>query len=153
MAVEIERKYLLRALPRMPQVRDVLEVEQGYLPGTKLVERVRRQRARDGTVRCFRTVKTGMGVERMEIEEETDEPLFERLWALTEGRRVFKRRYLVPDGSETWEIDEFSDRTLVLAELELAHAAQAVRIPQWLSAVLVREVTDEREYTNLSLAR
>ena len=153
MAIEIERKYLLRALPRMPRVDDVLEIDQGYLPGEKLVERLRRQTSRDGSVRLFRTIKTGMGVERIEIEEETDARVFDHLWPLTEGRRVRKRRYLVPEDSDLWEIDEFTDRTLVLAELELEHASQAVQIPAWLEPVVVRDVTDEREYTNFSLAR
>ena len=153
MAIEIERKYLLRALPRMPRISDVLEIDQGYLPGEKLVERLRRQRGRDGTVRCFRTIKTGMGVERVELEEETSERVFDHLWQLTEGRRLRKRRHLVPEGSEVWEIDEFTDRALVLAELELDHASQPVRIPEWLTPVVVRDVTDEREYTNRSLAR
>src|ERR1044072_9412007 len=148
MAIEIERKYLLRALPRMPRANDVLEIDQGYLPGEKLVERLRRQTSRDGTTRCFRTIKTGSGVERVEIEEECNQRIFDHLWQLTEGRRLRKRRYLVPDGSDLWEIDEFTDRALVLAELELDHATQAVRIPDWLASVLVREVTNEREYTN-----
>ena len=153
MHIEIERKYLLRALPAMPPVADVLEIDQGYIPGEKLMERLRRQRSRDGTVRYFRTVKLGTGVERMEIEDETDERIFGHLWQLTEGRRLRKRRYLVPVAIGTWEIDEFTDRTLVLAELEIERADSPVAIPDWLNPVLVREVTDESEYTNRSLAR
>jgi CYTH domain-containing protein len=153
MAIEIERKYLLRALPGMPAPSDVLEIDQGYLPGDKLVERLRRQRSRDGHVRYFRTVKLGSGVERTEIEDETDRGVFEHLWILTEGRRLTKRRYLVPVGGRTWEIDEFTDRELVLAEIELADADEPVDIPAWLRPVLVREVTDERLFTNRSLAR
>jgi CYTH domain-containing protein len=151
--VEIERKYLLSILPRFPRPADVLEVDQGYLPGEKLVERLRRQQSRDGTVRYFRTVKVGSGVERMEIEDETDRKTFDHLWQLTEGRRLRKRRYVVPEGDDTWEIDEFLDRPLVLAELELERADEKVKIPGWLEQVLVREVTDEKEYTNRSLAR
>src|SRR5437868_7849154 len=86
MAIEIERKYLLRALPRITRANDVLEIDQGYLPGEKLVERLRRQISRDGKVRCFRTIKTGNGVERVEIEEECDQRIFDHLWQLTEGR-------------------------------------------------------------------
>jgi CYTH domain-containing protein len=52
-----------------------------------------------------------------------------------------------------WEIDEFTDRPLWLAELELDHAAAHVTIPDWLAPVLVRDVTDEAEYTNHRLAR
>ena len=137
----------------MPAPADVLDVDQGYLPGVKVLERVRRQRHRDGRVRFFRTIKLGVGVERIEMEDETDERLFEHLWALTDGRRVRKRRYLVPHGGATWEIDEFTDRALVLAELELDRADAPVAFPDWLTPALVREVTDEPEYTNRSLAR
>lgn len=151
--VEIERKYLLTALPRFPRVNAVLEIDQGYLPGENLVERLRRERHKDGSVRFYRTVKVGSGVTRIELEDTTDQATFEHLWVLTNGRRLTKRRHLVPNGSDVWEIDEFTDRTLFLAELELHHADARVAIPDWLSAVLVREVTEEKEYTNRSLAR
>lgn len=153
MNVEIERKFLLSALPALPRVSDVLEIDQGYIPGVRLVERLRRQRHRDGTIRYFRTVKLGSGVERIEIEDETDAATFDYLWVLTEGRRLRKRRHLVPQGNVTWEVDEFTDRVLHLAELEMETATTAVDIPGWLKPVIVRDVTDEREYTNRNLAR
>lgn len=153
MHVEIERKYLLKTLPRFPAPIEVLEIDQGYLPGTKLLERLRRQRAGDGTVRYFRTVKLGAGVERLELEDETDERTFEHLWLLTQGRRLTKRRHRVAHGRDIWEIDEFTDRALVLAELELLRADVRVDMPDWLTPALVREVTDEPQYTNRSLAR
>lgn len=153
MNVEIERKYLLNALPRFPRVADVLAIDQGYIPGEALVERLRRQRGRDGVERYFRTVKLGSGVERVEIEDETDARTFAHLWQLTEGRRLTKRRYLVPHGSALWEIDEFTDRVLHLAELEIDRADAPIDIPGWLQPVLVREVTDDKAYTNRSLAR
>jgi CYTH domain-containing protein len=151
--VEIERKYLLKAMPRLPEAIAVLDIDQGYLPGEKVLERLRRQRSADGEERYFRTVKLGSGVERIELEDETDRATFEHLWQLTGGRRLRKRRHVVPNGSDHWEIDEFLDRSLVLAELELARADAPVRMPDWLKGVLVREVTDEQAYTNRSLAR
>ena len=153
MHVEIERKYLLKQLPKLPEPLDVLEIDQGYLPGQNVLERLRRQRSRDGTVRYFRTVKLGAGVERIELEDETDARTFDHLWLLTEGRRLRKRRHCVAHGDDVWEVDEFTDRPLVLAELELARADAEVRFPDWLTPALVREVTDEPEYTNRSLAR
>lgn len=150
---EIERKYLLRALPAMPRVAEVLEIDQGYLPGERLVERLRRQRDRQGRVTHYRTVKMGSGVERLELEEETTPEIFEHLWLLTQGRRLRKRRYVVPDGARYWEVDEFLDRDLVLAELEIERADVTIVIPEWLAPVLVREVTDDRGYSNRSLAR
>ena len=150
---EIERKYLLRSLPE--RVRDArsVEVDQGYLPGTRINERIRRMRSSDGA-RFFRTIKIGAGLERFELEEETSEAFFTTVWPLTRGARIFKRRYYVPDGDVVWEIDEFLDRPAFwLAEVELESADQRVKIPEWLEGVVEREVTDERGYTNHALAR
>lgn len=153
MNVEIERKFLLSGLPVMPAPSDVLEIDQGYIPGRMLLERLRRQRHRDGRVRYFRTVKVGSGLERIELEDETDARTFDHLWMLTEGARLTKRRYLVPAGALTWEVDEFTDRSLHLAELEIPHASTRVDIPDWLKPVVVRDVTGEPEYSNRRLAR
>ena len=153
MKVEIERKYLLSALPGMPGVRDVLEIDQGYIPGRALLERLRRQRHRDGSIRYFRTVKLGSGMERKELEDETTAAIFEHMWVLTQGRRLTKRRYLVPQGERTWEVDEFTDRELFLAEIEIPTRDTRIVIPDWLSPVLVRDVTDEGSYANSRLAR
>ena len=150
---EIERKYLLRALPEHVRHAPSVEVDQGYLPGTRINERIRRMRSPDG-VRFFRTIKMGSGVERFELEEETTEAFFTAVWPLTRGARIFKRRYFVSEGNVVWEIDEFLDRSdLWLAEVELEAADQPVKIPEWLQPVVEREVTDEREYTNHALAR
>jgi adenylate cyclase len=148
--LEIERKYLLSDLPRMPQPIDVLEIDQGYLPG---VARLRHQRSATGGERFFRAVKQGVGVLRVETEDEIDRDAFEKLWPETDGRRVRKRRYVVANGDDHWEIDEFLDRTLVLAELEFDDPESSVTIPDWLSPVLVRDVTDEPQFTNRSLAK
>ena len=149
--VEIERKYLLRRLPPEAKQAPALEIEQGYLPGTKLVERLRRVTSGDD-VRFFRTVKSGSGVVRIELEDETTAATFRQMWPLTEGRRLRKRRYRLADAGQVWEIDEFRDRKLVLAEIELASARDAVVIPDWLARCLVREVTGEPEYLNSNLA-
>ncbi|HVX41169.1 MAG TPA: hypothetical protein VHB25_16500 [Gemmatimonadaceae bacterium] len=150
---EIERKYLLRALPPEAAQWASAEMEQGYLPGAQINERVRRIRESDGRVRYERTCKMGRGVERFEFQEETDEVFFTTVWPLTRGKRVFKRRYRVPAGALTFEVDEFLDRPLVLAEVELERADQRIDIPDSISAVLVREVTDEPEYSNHALAK
>ena len=150
--VEIERKYLLTALP--PEVGDwpSEELEQGYLPGERLVERVRRVRDGRGE-RYFRTVKGGRGVSRLEIEEETTHDVFAALWRLTKGRRVRKRRHRVAAGERTWEVDQFLDRDLVLAEIELESEEEAVTIPDWLASYVQREVTHEVAFGNRSLAK
>lgn len=150
--VEIERKYLLRRLPVEANRAPVAEIEQGYLPGRRLVERLRRVTT-DGRERHFRTVKLGRGLVRTELEEACSRATFAVMWPLTKGRRLRKRRYHLADAGHVWEIDEFLGRKLVLAEIELTSARDEVVIPEWLARCVVREVTGEPEYLNLTLSR
>lgn len=150
--VEIERKYLLRDLPGETRAVAAVEIEQGYLPGERLTERLRHLRD-NGSERWLRTVKLGSGAVRTEVEESTTRELFLAMWPLTEGRRVRKRRYAIVDGPLTWQINEFLDRDLVIAEVELPSARVVVEPPTWLAPVVVREVTDEPDFANVSLAR
>ncbi|MEE2787925.1 MAG: CHAD domain-containing protein [Myxococcota bacterium] len=150
--LEIERKYLLSAVPPRTRSAPKKNLRQGYLPGKKLIERVRA--IEFGREKTFvRTVKLGSGAQRIEVEEPTTPTIFNALWALTEGCRVEKVRYLIPDGDLTWEVDVFSDRDLVLAEIELPNANQTVEFPHWLANYVVREVTDDGTFTNRALAR
>jgi hypothetical protein len=57
---EIERKYLLRALPQRVNGARALEIDQGYLPGARINERIRRS-LEDSSVKYFRTIKAGQG--------------------------------------------------------------------------------------------
>ena len=151
---EIERKYLLERRPAAALAAPSVEIVQGYLPGETLVERVRRVRSPDGTERWFRTVKVGSGLRRTELEEETDAVLGRAMWRLTKGRRIHKRRYSIRESDAVvWEIDEFLDRRLVVAEIELPALDAVVELPPWLRAVLNREVTEESKYANARLAR
>lgn len=149
---EIERKFLLRGMPRLPDGAVRTDVAQGWLPGERLQERVRRVRRAGEAPRYYRTVKLGSGLSRTEVEEEADSATFRRLWPLTRGRRVRKLRFKVPDGPLTWEIDRFRGRDLVLAEVELPTEDYDVRIPDWLRDHVKRDVTGEPEYVNINLA-
>lgn len=150
--VEIERKYLLRALPpAAAEARSVL-IDQGYVPGRAVRERVRRIQDDDGE-RYVRTVKLGRGIARQEFEEATTREIFDALWSVTTGRRLQKRRHYVADGDLTWEIDAFTDRELFLAELEIPSEEFDVRIPDWLAPYVVREVTHDPAFGNYRLAR
>lgn len=150
--VEIERKFLLVGMPPGMPPAETHEITQGYLPGERLVERLRRDQS-NGSERFLRTVKLGSGVVRAEVEEETSRDLFDQLWPLTRGRRLMKRRHVVDAGEHRWEIDEFLDRPLVLAEVELSHPEADVKMPDWLAPAVEREVTGEPEYLNMNLAR
>ncbi|MBK5187386.1 MAG: CHAD domain-containing protein [Gemmatimonadaceae bacterium] len=154
LGTEIERKYLVTRLPDQALGAPSVEIRQGYLPGAHLVERVRRVRSSDGSERWLRTVKVGCGVERIELEEETDARVGRALWRLTIGRRIRKRRYSVLEGDGSrWDVDAFLDRPLVLVEIELPSPDAHPELPAWLRRVLDHEVTDEPEYTNARLAK
>jgi CHAD domain-containing protein/CYTH domain-containing protein len=155
--VEIERKFLLHQLPAEARAGRRLDIDQGYIPGDQLHERIRRVSIRHGIgrleVHYYRTVKLGEGVARTEIEEETTQAIFDVLWPLTRRRRLRKRRYEVDADGVTWEIDDFKHRDLVLAEIELENEDDEVAFPDWLAPVIQREVTKDPEFQNINLAR
>jgi adenylate cyclase len=152
--MECERKYLLARAPELQSLADKssVEIEQGWLPGTALRERLRRTRDASGGLHHERALKLGRGVARIEIEEPMDAELFAALWPLTAGCRIIKRRHRVPWGELLWEIDEFLDRDLWLAEVELPSSADRPEPPPWLADCIAREVSDEAAFTNLALA-
>ena len=125
-------------------------IEQGYLAiaddGTEV--RIRR---RDG--KAALTVKSAGSRSRVEEEIAIDAQRFERLWPLTEGRRIEKTRYEIPTADElTIELDVYDGRLagLVVAEVEFASedAADGFAGPDWLG----REVTEDSRYKNQRLA-
>lgn len=151
--LEIERKYLLRGCPPEAAVVPGIRIEQGWLPGKTLRERLRRSTYPTGVSRHTRTVKIGGGISRIELEEDTERILFDALWPLTAARRVNKRRHAIREGRYTWEIDVFTDRDLVLAEVELKSESERPELPKWLAHWVIREVTGEANFFNTSLAR
>lgn len=151
--MEIERKYLLRGCPTEASAMAPVQIEQGWIPGTALRERLRRSIAPDGTVSCWRTVKLGPAEARIEVEEIMTPELFDAMWPLTRSARVRKQRHVVADGAHRWEIDVFIDRDLVLAEIELGDVSESVAIPAWLADYVERDVTGEPAYFNAVLAR
>lgn len=151
--MEIERKFLLHGLPPEAAVAPSIRIEQGWLPGTTIRERLRRTTEPTGLERCTRTIKLGQPGHRIEIEEVTDPVLFAQLWPLTVAARIRKRRHLVVDGDVTWEIDVFLDRDLVLAEVELRDEHQTITLPDWLAPFVAREVTHDTSYLNSVMAQ
>lgn len=150
--VEIERRYLLSGMPDLPEGAQVLEIEQGWLPGERVRERLRRVRGPQGT-QHVRSLKAGAGLVRFEVEEPISAELWEGLWPWTAELRISKRRHRVRVGEHTFEIDQFEGRELVLAEVELARADESCELPDWLQACVVAEVTGQARYTNYELAR
>jgi len=145
--MEVERKFLLDALPAGLDAGT--RIEQGYLAIDPAGSEVRVRRKGAATLI---TVKTGIGLVRGEEEFPIDGERFERLWAMTEGRRVAKTRHLVPVGAFTAEVDVYEGPLsgLLTAEVEFPDEAAALAFepPAWLG----RDVTDDARYGNRALA-
>lgn len=150
---EIERVWLLSALPPVPPGSERWTIEQGYLDAASGTEgRVRSITHPDGRREFVHTIKSGEGLVREETERPITAEEFDRLWPATVGRRIRKVRHRARDGALVWEVDEFLDWPLVMAEVELPDASTEVTPPAWLRAVLGREVTDDPRYRNSALA-
>ena len=149
-AIEIERKFLVDALPEGIDQHPADRIEQGYLAiGADGVEVRVRRRAGKSTL----TVKSAPGEVRVEEEIPIDDRRFESLWQLSDGRRISKTRHLVPLGEGlTVELDVYDEALtgLLTAEVEFPSraASAAFEPPPWLG----REVTGDTRYANQSLA-
>jgi adenylate cyclase len=148
MGKEIERKFLVkgdawRALAKGTTYR------QGYLNSAK--ERTVRIRTADD--RAFLTVK-GITVGATRPEYEYEIPFDDgkaMLDTLVEKPLIEKKRYKIPAGNVTWEIDEFLGENvgLIVAEVELKGADQTFDKPVWLG----EEVTSDPRYFNANLIK
>ena len=149
MGVEIERKFLIRGDAWREGVTRVSALRQGYL-STSAKATVRIRIVDDA--RAFLTLKgPTTGISRAEFEYEV--PLEEGRAMLEMARPhvVEKRRHLVPHGGLIWEVDVFEGNHagLVMAEVELENAEQAVVLPDWAG----QEVSHDDRYANASLSR
>lgn len=145
--MEVERKFLVSDAPDLDG-SSADEIDQGYLAiGTDGEVRLRRRGEK-----LVLTAKRGEGLSRQEAEIELDREEFEELWPLTDGRRLLKRRHVVPQGELEIEVDVYEGdlEGLVVAEVEFASEEDARRFdpPEWLG----EEVTGDRRYLNETLA-
>ena len=147
--MEIERKFLVLQVPtnldRFPQ-DDFL---QGYIALAEDGTEVRLRKIGD---QYFETVKTGDGLARGEVEIDLTQQQFDRLWALTEGRRIEKTRYRIDYEWVVIEVDVYRGKLngLMTAEVEFESvaASRSFEPPAWLG----EEVTNDSRYQNKHLA-
>jgi adenylate cyclase len=145
--VEVERKFLVPEPPDLGGT-DSDEIEQGYLAvGSEGEVRLRRK----GDALLL-TAKRGSGLSREEAEVNLPAEAFESLWPLTEGRRLHKRRHVIPLDGLKLELDVYEGdlEGLVVAEVEFESEAEAEGFepPDWLGD----EVTGDERYLNETLA-
>ena len=147
---EIERKFLIKRLPVAILSSRHFKIAQGYLADENGGRHVRlRKKARTASL----TFKRGRGSAREEREVRLSEKQFSTLWPATRGRRLHKTRYEVPWRNVMVEIDIYHGRNrgLMVAEVEFPSQASCRKFkpPAWFG----REVTGEKRYSNVRLAR
>ncbi|QCO68058.1 CYTH domain-containing protein [Luteimonas yindakuii] len=154
MAVEIERKFLLRDDSWRNAVHRSVPMAQGYLNDAAALARGEqrasvRVRLQDDV--AFLNIKSReVGLSRQEFEYPVPTEDARALLELCVGGRIEKRRHLVRHGAHLWEIDEFEgdNAGLVVAEIELGDEHELFERPDWLG----NEVTQLQRYYNLALA-
>lgn len=148
MSQEIEKKYLLSALPQ--GLYRGTPISQGYITvGDPEV------RVRDKGGVCFLTRKGGEGFIRDEEDRVIIREIFHVLWTTTEGKRIEKIRYtLLGEGGLTWEIDQYLGilAGLFTAEVELPNADVVAILPQAIAEVTIADVTLDKRFKNKALA-
>jgi adenylate cyclase len=147
--MEIERKFLVKSDYKSSAVKQY-RIVQGYLSSHP--ERSVRVRIRDN--KGFLTIKGASnesGTSRFEWEKEILIDEAEQLLELCEPGAIEKTRFLIPVGSHTFEVDEFSGENegLVLAEVELSSEQEFFEKPLWLG----EEVTGDTRYYNAMLSK
>lgn len=149
MAVEIERKFLVRDLSWMGMIKTRTEICQGYLSDMSGPVTVRVRTADD---QAFLTVKENVGgCSRQEIECPIPLKEARELLSMCQFGQIDKTRYVVPYRGKDWEVDVFGglNRGLIIAEIELLSESDGFVVPPWVGS----EVTHDTRYFNLALAK
>jgi CYTH domain-containing protein len=157
--LEIERKFLLRTVPDLGRIEGIQAsvIEQMYLvsaPGEQL--RIRKRTASDGSSTYYRTTKTATDASGVRLEHEsrirdTEYLSFKNLQE--PGTHIIqKTRYCFIWESQYFELDVFKNPAgIVFLEIELTEENDRVVLPPFLD--IVREVTDEKAFSNYGLAQ
>ena len=150
MALEIERKFLVKSNNFKKEVHNSYAIKQGFLNSNK--ERIVRIRLKNDI--GYITVKgksSDGGLSRFEWEKEISKLDAEHLIELCEEGIIEKIRYEVKYGNHIFEVDEFlgENKGLVVAEVELNHKNESFERPIWLGT----EVTGDNKYYNSQLSK
>lgn len=148
MGQEIERKFLVVEDDWKQAGGTRTDIVQAYIAmGEKAQVRVR---IMDGKTAVLTVKGRGAGPVRAEFEYAIPVEDARAMLALRTAGLIEKTRNIVTVGGMRWEIDVFRGAFagLVLAEIELAAADDALTLPSWVG----REVTDDARYYNAALA-
>lgn len=154
MAIEIERKFLLKNDRWRLSAHHEMRIAQAYLNDSAALESGREQcsvRVRiTGQAASLNIKSREIGAKRQEFEYPIPLAEAESLMMLSCSGWIDKTRYHVQFGAHLWEIDEFlgANAGLIIAEIELDDVSEFFEMPDWVGA----EVTDQLRYYNMALS-
>ncbi len=154
---EIERKFLIRRPSReyLEENARGSQILQTYLinqPGE--TRRVRKRWTEEDVQYTYTCKKKINSLRRMEYERDISGEEYEKLLAEADPARraIQKERWILNYGGQMFEIDLFPFwQTQAYLELELEREDQVIIFPPEL--VILREVTEDKRYTNSALAK
>lgn len=144
--MEIERKFLIKDLPKDLTSYPCSQIEQAYLNENPVL-RIRRKD--DDYILTYKS-------KGMMAREESEFPLtkeaYEHLRTKADGKIISKTRYFIPLATHTIELDVFHGdmEPLIMAEVEFASIEEANVFlpPDWFG----QDVTMDRRYHNVNMA-
>lgn len=136
-----------------------IHIRQGYLEnsiGIELAEKLKLEidfdiietRLREKETSFYLTFKSKGGLSRSEFEITISSDLFEGLWQQTEGRRIQKARLNIPYQDYIAEVDVYSDRDLIVIEVEVSSEKDAEQL-----IPLGKDISIDNIYKNRNLAK
>lgn len=150
MALEIERKFLIRDIPEdVKSSAPNRSILQGYL----ITEGSEELRIRQKGKYFFITSKSGSGLVRNESELPISEQQFNLMWPFTENKRVIKTRYTLQEGDLTLELDEYHGSLEPLATLEVEFKSEEEAKRFTPPSYVLKDITEDNRYKNAQLAR
>jgi adenylate cyclase len=153
MAIEIERKFLLKNDDWKSQITETHVIKQGYLQSGLEASQKSSVRIRiSGNHANINIKSVDLTMVRQEFEYSI--PLGDAnqlLATLCDDTVISKTRYHVPYGKHLWEVDIFDGENtgLQMAEIELNSLNEKFEIPPWIG----EEVSDDKRYYNIYLLK
>lgn len=155
--LEIERKFLLKNVPKFSEKIEKLIIHQIYVNVGGKIVRYRMTEKVDApldsphrTYHVCRKKSISPGVFE-EIEDVITKDEFKK-HLNKEHTYIIKTRYVYKNGGLKWEIDKYHDINLVTLEVELDDIKQKINIPEVIEEQIIVEVTGQRVFSNYNLA-
>jgi CYTH domain-containing protein len=157
--LEIERKFLLKALPTNPP-DEIIQIDQWYFKNSRGIwERARTWFSDAYDPRWIHTIKKSVS-KGVNIEDEKDLTKIEFdnfvkrcMDNQDDSKFINKERHIYKFGELKWELDVFDNGYhLIVAEIEIPTKGYKISIPDFIKPLILLEVTGMKQFSNRNLS-